>query len=73
MKNMISLLIIIGGLVLFSFSENVFGMPHQRPSTDELNPVDTWEEYAFFGFAMSNMAIAIIWSLTYKIKKEIKK
>ena len=32
----------------------------------------TWEEYGFIAFAIASMATALIWSLTYKIKKEEK-
>lgn len=72
MKALIGI-IIIGIFLLFSFSENVFGMPPHHTQTDKTNPVDTWEEYGFIAFAVGSMALAIIWSSTYKFKKEIKK
>jgi len=37
------------------------------------NPVDTWEEYAFLAFAVVSMAVTLIWSLTFKFKKEKEK
>ncbi len=37
------------------------------------NPVNSWEEYAFIAFAIGSIAVSLVWGLTYKIKKEIKK
>ncbi len=37
-----------------------------------INPVDTWEEFAFIGFAIGSIAVSLVWGLTYKIKKGIK-
>jgi len=30
----------------------------------------TWEQYAFIAFAVGSMAVSLVWSLTYKIKKK---